>query len=235
MRPVALAERSQELLDGLPHGWRRARLELAVDEPDEADRAATILGPAAPGRYGNRFVLNVYGGPERLGTSPDLARRVLRRLDAEGIRGRLRVVATEGTEAVEPAPEEYGPTEGYRRQPTRPTRAMATAWEALTETLPPDWSHLYAEISLDSSDYLERAALLLAPANPLRPDGAPTTLRFRAARVLGYGISAGMARRCLERLDSEGITGRVRVLRVVSEYRPVATQGPVWRIDGRSL
>ena len=88
---------------------------------------------------------------------------------------------------------------------------------------------------LDSSDYLERAALLLAPANPLRPDARPTVLWFRAARTLGYGVSAGMARRCLERLDAEGITGRVSVLRVVAEDRPVGTQGPVWRIGGKAL
>jgi hypothetical protein len=230
---VALADRSQELLHGLPRGWRRARLELTVDEPEEADRAALILGPAAPGRTRNRFVLNVYGGRERLGTSPELARRVLLRLDQEGIRGRLRVVATEGDEPAEAAPDEYAP-EAVGRAAAAP-RSLAASWQALADTFPPDWSHCYAEVVLDSSDYLERAALLLAPANPLRPDSRPTVLRFRAARVVGYGVSAGMARRCLERLDAEGITGQVRVLRVVSEDRPVGTQGPVWRIGGQSL
>ena len=93
---MALAERSEELLNGLPRGWRRARLELTVDEPEEADRAALILGPAAPGRTGNRFVLNLYDGPERLGTRPEMVQRVLARIDAEEIRGRLRVVALDG-------------------------------------------------------------------------------------------------------------------------------------------
>jgi hypothetical protein len=206
-----------------------------VEESDEVDRAALILGPATPGRTGNRFVLNVYDGAERLGTSPDLARRVLRRLDQEGIRGRLRVVATEGDEPATEAPREYAPTEGYRRPPTEPRKSLATSWQALTDTFPPDWSHCYVEVTLDSSDYLERAALLLAPTNPLRPDERATILRFRAARVVGYGVSSGMARRCLERLDAEGITGRVSVLRVVAEDRPVGTQGPVWRIGGQSL
>jgi hypothetical protein len=205
-----------------------------VDEPEEADRAALILGPAAPGRTANRFVLNVYAGRERLGTSPDVARRVLARLDREGIRGRLRVVATDGDQPAEAAPEEYAPTVDGRAEAEAP-RSLAASWQALVNTLPPDWSHCYAEIVLDSSDFLERAALLLAPANPLRPDARPTILRFRAARVVGYGISAGMARRCFERLDAEAITGRVAVLRVVSEDRPVGTQGPVWRIGGQSL
>jgi hypothetical protein len=231
---VALAERSQELLHGLPRGWRRARLELTVDEPEDADRTAVILGPAAPGRTANRFVLNVYGGPERLGTSPETVRRVLLRLDQEGVRARLRVTATEGDEPAEPAPDEYAPQVGGRVEADAP-RVLGASWQALVDTFPPDWSHCYAEVVLDSSDYLERSALLMAPANPLRPDERATVLRFRASRVVGYGVAAGMARRCLERLDAEGITGRVSVLRVVSEDRPVGTQGPVWRIGGRSL
>jgi hypothetical protein len=44
-----------------------------------------------------------------------------------------------------------------------------------------------------------------------------------------------MARRCLERLDAEGITGAVRVLRALSDTRPVATQGPVWYVGGKVL
>ena len=44
-----------------------------------------------------------------------------------------------------------------------------------------------------------------------------------------------MARRALERLDDEGLGGRVRVLRVLSDTNPVSTQGPVWRVDGRSV
>lgn len=232
---MALAERSQELLSGLPHGWRRARLELTVEEPDEADRAALILGPAAPGRAGERFVLNVYTGPERLGTSPELVGRVLSRLDEAEVRGRLRVVETEGAEPAEGAPEEYAPSVSVRGRDLEAKQSLAAGWQALADTFPPDWSHCYAEVVLDSSDYLERAALLMAPANPLRPDDRATLLRFRAARVVGYGISERMAKRCLERLDAEGITGRVNVLRVVSEDRPVGTQGPVWRIDGRAL
>jgi hypothetical protein len=44
-----------------------------------------------------------------------------------------------------------------------------------------------------------------------------------------------MARRCLERMDAEGITGDVTVLHGLSDTDDVYTQGPVWRIGGRSV
>jgi hypothetical protein len=76
--------------------------------------------------------------------------------------------------------------------------------------------------------------LLLSPVNPARY-GGPTTLRFRVARSVGYGTAPSMARRSLERLDAERITGRLRFLRVLSATSHVATQGPVWRVAGRSV
>ena len=85
-----------------------------------------------------------------------------------------------------------------------------------------------------SSDYLERAALLMAPLNPSRYGGKPG-FRFRVARRFGYGASTEMARRCFERLDEEGIRGAVRVLRALSDTHPVQTQGPVWYVGGRTV
>jgi hypothetical protein len=219
---VALAERATEVLDGLPRDWTHARLELKVEEPEDLGRAGLILAPATPGRSADGYVLDVYNGPAPVGASPELVRRVLARLDQEGIRGRLVLIDSDET-PLSTAPRPAGKEE-----------SLAAAWDALLETFPPDWSHCYVEVVLDSSDYIERAALLMAPANPAR-GGALTALRFRVARELGYGVSAGMARRCLERLDAEGITGTLKVLRVVSDDHPAATQGPVWRIAGRSV
>jgi hypothetical protein len=145
-------------------------------------------------------------------------RRLLRRLDDEGIRGNLELVGA--VEAPEAAPVE------------RPT--LRVEWERAVSVLPSDWSDLYAEVRLDSTDYLERGALLLAPLNPARYGGV-TGLRFRCARTFGYGASAEMVARCLERCDDEGITGAVEILRALSDTYPVATQGPVWYVGGRSV
>jgi hypothetical protein len=220
---MALADRVDEMLRGLPRGWERARIELSVEEEDEADRASLILAPATPGRSGSTFTVYVHGGTQRLAPTPELVRRVVARLDTEGIRGRVRLAGHEdATEAPMPteAPEDHG--------------SLAGSWDALLRRLPPDWSDLYAEVELDSTDYVERGALLLAPVNPARYGGA-TSFRFRCARSAGYGVAPGMARRCLGRLDEEGITGSVRALAVLSDTSSAFTQGPVWRVDGRSV
>jgi hypothetical protein len=220
---LALAERFEEAVRGLPRGWERARVEVTVEEPEEADRAALILAPATPGRSGVTFRLQVHSGPERLAPTPETVRRVLARLDAAGIRGRLRLAGHE--QRTEPSPASA---------PTRGRRELAAQWDGLLSRLPPDWSDLYAEVELDSTDFLERGALLLAPVNPAR-HGDSGAFRFRAARDKGYGVAPVMARRCFERLDEERITGRVRALRVLSGTQLAATQGPVWLVGGRSV
>jgi hypothetical protein len=219
---MALADRVDELVRGLPRDWERARLELTLDEPEDADRAALILAPATPGRSGTTFTVHVDNGPAGAGASPGLARRVFTRLDEAGIRGRVRLA-----EAERPAPARaIAPPVG---PPT-----LAGSWDALLQRLPADWSDLYGEIELDSTDYLDRGALLLAPVNPARSE-SPAGLRFRAARRKGYGVAPVMARRAFERLDEEGLTGRLRVLRVLSDTSAPFSQGPVWREDGHAV
>ena len=63
---------------------------------------------------------------------------------------------------------------------------------------------------------------------------APNTIESYARRF-GYGAAPNMTRRCLERVDEEQIFGELRILRVLSDTHPVATQGPVWYLDGRSV
>lgn len=221
---MALAERVDEIVRGLPRGWERARLELTIEEPEDADRAALILAPATPGRSGQAFTLYVHGGTSGLAPTPEIVRRVVSRLDAAGIRGRVRLAGHE-----QPPVETAATAVATEEQAT-----LAASWDGLLRRLPRDWSDLYAEIELDSTDYLERGALLLAPVNPARY-GSPSSFRFRSASHKGYGVAPGMARRALERLDDEGLRGKVRVLRVLSDTNPVSTQGPVWRVDGRSV
>ena len=211
---MTLAEQWREIEAGLPDGWTEARVTLTVAEDERADQAALMLGPLSPGRTGSTFRLQVGAGRSPQG--------VFARLDSEGIRGRVDLVA-----ADERAP-------GGAPARVERSRPLTEQWDEEMARLPADWSDVYAEVELDSSDFLQRGALLLAPVNPAHY-GGPTTLRFRSARLSGYGVAPSMARRCLERLDAEGITGRFRILRVLSATSHVATQGPVWRVGGRSV
>jgi len=217
LRPVSLVDQWQEILAGLPDNWADARLRLTVDG-DDAARAAANLGPLNPAHRGHmvRFYVTRRGA----GGSPALVERLLARLDDGRIGGTLELVGA--GETTEP------PAVELRRA------TLAATWDAELAALPPDWTDLYAEVELVSSDWLERAALLMAPVNPARYGGTPG-FRFRVARRFGYGASAEMTRRSLERVDEEQIHGRLSILRVLSDTKPVHTQGPVWYVEGRSV
>ena len=60
-------------------------------------------------------------------------------------------------------------------------------------------------------------------------------LRFRGSGKQGYGVSPGMARRCFERMDAEGIAGLSRSCYGLSDTENAVTQGPIWRVAGRSV
>jgi hypothetical protein len=216
LRPLRLVDQFSELERGLSDDWAELRFQLTVADDARVDRALTLLAPANPGRLGKLIRLAVdRRGP---GIGPQAVRRLLGRLDEEGIEGELELLA------VQKAPPEE----------LRKKEALRAQWDRALAGLPSDWSDLYAEVRLDSTDYLERAALLLAPVNPSRYGGR-AVLRFRCAHHFGYGVSPEMAARCLERCENEGITGEVEILHVLSDTHPVGTQGPVWLVGGRMV
>jgi hypothetical protein len=215
LRPVNLVDRFNAIERDLPAGWTSARVKLTVADDARCDRAAALLGPANPARHGKHIRFDV--GKHGAGLAPDAVRRLLRRVAGEGIVGTL----------------ELGGVEQKPKQELE-AQSLRAEWDLALAGLPPDWSDLYAEIRLDSTDYVERGALLLAPLNPARHGGA-TSLRFRCARRFGYGASAEMASRCLQRCDEGGITGEVEILRALSDTYPAQTQGPVWYVGGRSV
>jgi len=209
---VTLVAQWRQIEAELPEDWGDARLVLTVDDENHASQAAALLGPLNPGRSGKQIRLDTARRGAGLG-------RLLRGLDEEGIVGRLELVSTERAEPTTAPISRESPAE---------------AWDAALAGLPEDWSDLYVELELASTDYLEPAALRLAPVNPARYGEKPG-FRFRCARRFGYGASPGMVRRCLERLDEAGIESEVRIVRALSDTKPVATQGPVWLIGGRAV
>ncbi|HKB94449.1 MAG TPA: hypothetical protein VKC62_09480 [Gaiellaceae bacterium] len=213
---MSLAEQWTEIENDLDPRWKDARLTLTVDDETRVERALALLGPAGPGRAGRDIRFFVARGGTGIG--PEAMRRMARRLDQEGIAGTLALVAS-GEAPAEP-------------QISR--ASLADAWDALVATLPADWSDLLCELELTSSDHVELAAVLTEPLNPYQSGVGRPGFRFRAAHSFGYGASSGMVRRCLQRLDDEGIPGEVRLLNALSDTHPVATQGPVWYIGGKA-
>ena len=213
---MGLVEQWNRIESGLDPRWHDAQLELIVEDEMHAERASALLGPAAPGRSGStiRFFATRGGA----GVGPEAVRRLLRRVDDEGIGGTLALAST--SDAVPVA------------QAARTT--LAGQWDAALAQLPGDWSDVLCEVELTSSDHLDPGALLLGPLNPLAT-ADKLGFRFRVASTFGYGASAGMVRRCLSRLDDGDIPGAVRVLHVLSDTHPVGTQGPVWYIGGKAV
>jgi hypothetical protein len=214
LRPLRLVDRFNEIERLQIDDWAELRLQLTVEDEARVERAAALLGPANPGRRGRvlRFAVDRAGA----GIAPEAARRLLRRLDQERLVGELELLNVGKAPAGE----------------IRKRETLRAQWERALAALPPDWSDVYGEVRLDSTDYVERAALLLAPLNPARY-GGPAGLRFRCARRFGYGTSPAMVARCFERCDEEGITGEVEILHALSDTNPVGTQGPVWLVGGR--
>ena len=212
---MKLVDRWAAIEARLGRDWDDVRLTLTTEEAGDLQRAAAVLGPLNAGRVDGALVFHV----KRAGGAggPEAAKRLFGRLDEQRVwcslsRGEVREAAP--TEESTPL-------------------SVAQSWDDALATLPEDWSELLCRLEVAGSDLLPRAALLCAPINPTR-DRDSVGFLFRAGRV-GYGVSPGMARRCFERLDEEGITGSVTVLRVLSDTQPVASQGSSWIVAGRIL
>jgi hypothetical protein len=215
LRTVSLARQWERIQTGLSEEWGDAQLSLRIADERRLSQALGLLGPLQPTRSGRE--LRFYASRQGTGSSPGAVERALARLDEELIGGELDLIAADEWTAAEAEPA---------------GQSLAGAWDSAVETVPEDWSDVYAEIALTSSDHLDPAAVALAPLNPARY-GVTPGFRFRCARRFGYGASPEMVRRCLQRLGERGIPGKVSILRVLSDTKPVATQGPVWYVGGR--
>ena len=211
---MSVAEQWNTVGSNLPDGWARASLRLELPDRKAADEAAAMLGPAGPYRSAPTVLLFTVAR-DGSGLGPDNLARLLRRVTSG-------TLSLSGSQAAVDAP-------ASREIPT-----LTASWDAAIAGLPADWSDLYLELELLSTDYIEQASVLCIQCNPRR-DGKRAALRFRCARVRGYGVSPEMARRCFERCDAAGIRGSITVLRAISGSRPVAKQGPVWLAGGRTL
>ena len=214
---MSLVGQWEDLQAGLPPGWTTVALRLELRDHDAAERAAALLGPAQP-YHAEPTVLRFSVAVDGSATAPSGMNRLLERVDAARLGGQLQLSGTHSATA----------------RAEREVTSLVESWDAAVAGLPADWSDLYCEFELLSTDYIDRAAVLCIQMNPRR-DGDRTAMRFRSARIAGYGAAPGMVRRCFERCESESIHGSVEVLRALSDSHLAATQGPVWLLAGKTV
>jgi hypothetical protein len=210
---VSVARQWKVIGSELPDAWVRASLRLELRDRAAADQAAGTLAPTGPYRV-SATILQFSVARDGSALGPQGVTNLLSRIPR-------------GTLSLSNSEESAKPVE-------RVVTSLADSWDTALAGLPSDWSDLYAEVEFTSSDHIEPAAVLCIQMNPRR-DGMRAAFNFRAARLAGYGVAPGMARRCFERCDEQGMTGSVSVLRVLSDTHLVATQGPVWLSGGKTL
>jgi hypothetical protein len=215
---MGLVAQWRAIASGLPGEWTNARLRVIPARPADVGRVAALLGPLAPGHSGDELYVQVFSGGA---AGPTVLKRLLARVDAEGIPAALELAAE-----VEAAP--------ITASTDVIAFPLAEAWDGLVTALPDDWSDLLCLLELRSSDDLDPAALAIAPLNPSRQEGV-VGFRFRVARRFGYGAAPEMGRRCLARLDEAQIPGTLRLLEAFSDTKPVLTQGPTFVVGGRAV
>ncbi len=221
---MKLVDQWRTIEAGLPSGWEDVRLSLTTEQPGDLPRATRVLGSINAGKVGSTVVFHVSSAAGPHGVQR--ARRAFEHLD----RGRIWCNLTQSAVLVAAEPATHDPDAATAPAPA----GVAESWDEALAPLPSDWTDLLCELEIDSSALLDRTALLCAPLNPAR-SGSRVVFTFRCSGRSGYGVSRSMARRCFERLDDEGITGRTRVLRVLSDTDNVDTQGPVWLVGGKTL
>jgi hypothetical protein len=223
---VRAVDQWSEIEMSLGSDWELVRLSFVPEDAGGIGPAAAVLAPLGPGRSAGALRFQV----TRAGAGPERFENLLRRLDRKRVWGELTLV-----DAQVAAPLERAEAEAEAEHARQRGRLVEQWGEAIAE-LPPGRRDLLVELELDSTDFLAQAALAGAPLNPSRVPGE-VALRFRVSERGGggYGASAGMARRCLERMDEQRITGELHIVGALSDVDNVYTQGPIWRVAGRSV
>ena len=191
---MGLAEQWNAIEQGLDPRWSDARLDLAIDDPARRDRAAALLAPAGPGRIGRDDPLRRDARRRRCRTRSAFdACCAGSTRKASPARSRSLGSADAPAQPRRPRGRRSPPTGTPRSRCCRPTGATSSA------------------SSSSRRPTTSSAARCCSRRSTRSRRAGRTGFRFRCAHTFGYGASAGMVRRCLARLDEDGIPGEVRV------------------------
>jgi hypothetical protein len=102
---------------------------------------------------------------------------------------------------------------------------LAEDFQRIVDSLPPDWSALQFDLRINEEDRYVELAPIVSEVNAWPLSKADAHWRYNVAREFGHAAAPESVRGNLGKLDSEGITGEIRVRQVRSGRVPVE---PMW-------
>jgi hypothetical protein len=88
---------------------------------------------------------------------------------------------------------------------------LAEDFQAVLDSLPPDWTQLEADLRIDDEDRYIEAATLLSQVNAMPYSKHDWHWRLRSAREFGHAAAPETLRGTLALLDDQGISGELAV------------------------
>ena len=101
--------------------------------------------------------------------------------------------------------------------------ALADDFQAVVDSLPPDWTHLELDMRIADEDRYVEAATLMAQINAMPYSKHDWHWRLRVANTFGHAAAAESVRGTLALLDAQGIDGEL-VAREARSGRVEVTQ-----------
>jgi hypothetical protein len=101
--------------------------------------------------------------------------------------------------------------------------ALAEDFQAILDSLPPDWTHLEADLRIADEHLYNAAATLLVQINAMPYSEHDWHWRIRSAHTFGHAAASETVRGTLGLLDAEGIEGEL-VLREARSGRVEVVQ-----------
>jgi len=101
--------------------------------------------------------------------------------------------------------------------------ALADDFQAVVDSLPPDWTHLEFDMRIFDEDHYVEAATLLVQVNAMPYSEHDWHWRLRVAQTFGHGAAPESVKGTLALLDAQGIDGEL-VAREARSGRVEVTQ-----------
>jgi hypothetical protein len=89
--------------------------------------------------------------------------------------------------------------------------ALADEFQAVVDSMPPDWSHLELDLRIFDEERYVEAATLLVQINGMPYSQHDWHWRLRVAHEFGHAAAAETVRGTLALLDDQGIEGELAV------------------------